>query len=89
MKVLSSKNGSIRERVDAEADLLPVANWRIEWTKERENSAMVKASARHLVLPSKFGAERSTELWLTEAEAVAVARAVTNDFFDKATERSG
>lgn len=79
MKVISSKNGSSRERIDVEADLLPIASWRVAWEDSQSVHGYVKPGARHVVLSSQFGAERSSELWLTEAEAIAIARLVTDD----------
>lgn len=84
MKVISSKVGSTRERVDAEVDLVNAANWRIAW--KDAGGGMVRSAGRFLVLPSRWGTERSTELWLTELEAIAIAKAVTDSLLDSATD---
>lgn len=85
MKVISSKNGSTRERVDVEADLLNVATWRPVWTPGE--GGMLHATGRALVLSSRFGGERSTELHLTEVEALAIATAVAEELFSAAITR--
>lgn len=82
MKITSSKTGSSRERVDVEADMLTVAAWRPVW--EPSEGGMLKAKGRALVLSSRFGSERNTELHLTETEAIAIARAVAEDLFSTA-----
>lgn len=83
MKVISSKVGSPRERVDAEADLLDVANWRPIWAPNTGGHGLI-AAGRALVLSSRWGGERTTELHLSEAEAVAVAKVVIEDLFARA-----
>jgi hypothetical protein len=85
VKVVSSKPGSNRERVDVEADMLPVAAWRAPWAPSQPGR--VRAGARCIVLSSRFGAERSTELWLTELEAIAIAQMVMSDAMASAVER--
>lgn len=82
MKVISSKTGSVRERVDVEADLLDAATWRPVWTPSE--GGMLHATGRSLVLSSRFGCERSTELHLTEAEARAIAKVVVEELFASA-----
>lgn len=86
MKVISSKTGSTRERIDIEADLLDIATWRPVWTPGE--GGMLHATGRSLVLSSRFGSERSTELHLTEAEAIAIARSVAEDLFRNAATRT-
>ncbi|HSV24347.1 MAG TPA: hypothetical protein VLJ17_15130 [Xanthobacteraceae bacterium] len=88
MKVISTKRGSSRERVDAKADLLPVAHWRINWKNADERPGFAKAASRSLVLSSRSGAERDSELWLTEAEALTIASAVSSDLFSEAAKRA-
>jgi hypothetical protein len=77
MKVISTRRGSSRERVDARADLLPVAHWRVNWKDADNRPGFVRAAGRYLVLSSRSGAERDSELWLTEEEALTIASAVT------------
>lgn len=75
MKVVSSKKGSMRERVDAQVDLLPVANWR------------VNDGGRFAVLSSRWSsapADRTTELWLTEDEAAGIAKLYLEHLFAEA-----
>lgn len=82
MKLVSNKRGSTRERVDAEVDLLPVANWRPVWEDDAD-SGMVRANGRELVLSSRWaeGVERFSELRLTEQEAIGIAQVVTTELF--------
>lgn len=82
MRVISIEIGSLRERVDADADLLPIANWHIAWIPGE--LGVVRAQERHIVLSSRLGTKRSSVLWLTEQEAIAIARAVTDDILTRA-----
>lgn len=86
MKVTSSKPGSSRERVDVEVDLLTVAVWRPVWTPNEGRT--LSATGRNLILSSRFGAERDTDLHLTETEAIAIARAVAEELFSAAALRA-
>jgi hypothetical protein len=87
VKVISSKVGSTRERVDVEADMVHVAAWRVAWEPSDEPGFVRPTRERHVVLSSRFGAERSTELWLTEAEAIAIAQTIAHDLLTSAVER--
>lgn len=73
MKVISRKRDSARERIDADAKLLPVPNWRfIE-------------GQRYLLLSSAWNTgERNTELWLTEEEAFGIAKTVSETVLSNA-----
>lgn len=86
MKVVSTKSGSSRERVDVEADLLNVATWRPIWTDT--GKGMSSSTGRYLALSSRLGSERNTYLQLTELEAIAIARAVADELFSDATIRA-
>jgi hypothetical protein len=44
MKVISTRRGSSRERVDARADLLPVAHWRVNWKDADNRPGFVRAA---------------------------------------------
>ena len=87
MKVVSSKIGSSRERVDVEADMVHVAAWRVAWEPSDDPGWVRPSRERHVVLSSRFGPERSTELWLTELEAIAIAQTVCHDLFTSAVGR--
>lgn len=76
MKVVSTKKGSSRERVDADVILLPIANWR--WVD----------GARHLVVSQQWGTgERSADLWLTEKEALGITKAVSEYLLSEQLDR--
>jgi hypothetical protein len=77
VKVISNKIGSSRERVDVEVRLSPTPNWRIDI-----------GGQKHLVMYSAFGStERNSELWLTEAEALWVAKVVSETVLAEAASR--
>lgn len=80
MKLISTKKGSSRERVDAEIDLLPIPSWRVVW--QDPVGGFVKPKGRHLVLSSSWGGgERTSELWLSEEEAAGVAKVFIESLF--------
>ena len=79
MKVVSSKRGSTRERVDIQADMNgSSARWRAEWVPDHEMPSRMRDAGSRLVLSSAFGGARHIELWLTELEAFAIFSAVSN-----------